>query len=203
MAKPSKCYVVWVGRKPGLYHSWSAAEQQIKGYAGARYKSFTSEDLARRSLAAGRDLAAVPTGEQADYPKQEALCVDAAWNSVHKQMEYQGVWLVSGEHLFHQGPFAHGTNNIGEFLAVVHAMAWLRQRDDLTTAIYTDSRTAMAWVKKGKANSQSLALGVISLELQQLIARAERWLAEHPKRNPLLKWETKLWGEIPADFGRK
>jgi ribonuclease HI len=40
-------------------------------------------------------------------------------------------------------------------------------------------------------------------DLLELIKRAENWLKENSFRNPILKWETKAWGEIPADFGRK
>jgi ribonuclease HI len=33
--------------------------------------------------------------------------------------------------------------------------------------------------------------------------RAEKWLLSNEFSNEILKWETKAWGEIPADFGRK
>jgi ribonuclease HI len=39
--------------------------------------------------------------------------------------------------------------------------------------------------------------------LFQLIERAEKWLKENTYTTPLLKWETDVWGEVPADFGRK
>ncbi len=223
MAKAGKYYVVWVGREPGLYRTWASAEQQIKGFAGALFKSFATQAEAEAALAAGPGSQSSASGRASgssqtsgrasaakanplaasNYPKGEALCVDAAWNSVQKQMEYQGVWLSSGELLFHQGPFAMGTNNIGEFLALVHALAWLDKQGDASMPVYTDSMTAMAWVRKKKANSQSLAEGRISPELVALMTRAEHWLQAHPKHNPVKKWLTKEWGEIPADFGRK
>jgi ribonuclease HI len=40
-------------------------------------------------------------------------------------------------------------------------------------------------------------------KLKEMIQRAERWLHNNEIANPILKWETKAWGEIPADFGRK
>lgn len=36
-----------------------------------------------------------------------------------------------------------------------------------------------------------------------LIERAEAWLNANTWQNPILKWDTENWGEIPADFGRK
>ena len=39
--------------------------------------------------------------------------------------------------------------------------------------------------------------------LFELIERAEKWLRTHKFSTQIVKWETKAWGEIPADFGRK
>jgi ribonuclease HI len=36
-----------------------------------------------------------------------------------------------------------------------------------------------------------------------MISRAENWLAANLKRNTVKKWQTEVWGEVPADFGRK
>ena len=33
--------------------------------------------------------------------------------------------------------------------------------------------------------------------------RATKWLKENNYSATIKKWETKKWGEIPADFGRK
>ncbi|MGB0789138.1 MAG: ribonuclease H, partial [Marinirhabdus sp.] len=39
--------------------------------------------------------------------------------------------------------------------------------------------------------------------LFELIARAEKWLRTNTYTTKVVKWETRAWGEIPADFGRK
>ena len=39
--------------------------------------------------------------------------------------------------------------------------------------------------------------------LFELIDRALVWLKENTYTTTIVKWETKAWGEIPADFGRK
>ncbi len=115
-------------------------------------------------------------------------------------MEYRGVHLPSGKEVFHFGP-VHGTNNIGEFLAIVHALALLKQKG-LSMPVYSDSRTALIWVQKKKCKT-TLVRTPQTEPLFQLIARAEKWLRENAITVPLLKWETELWGEVPADFGRK
>jgi ribonuclease HI len=107
----------------------------------------------------------------------------------------------TGKQIFHQGPYEHGTNNVGEFLAIVHALVMLEKKRS-TMPIYSDSSTAIGWVKKKHSNTE-LAADEKNAMLFELIDRAENWLAEHTFANPILKWDTQAWGEIPADFNRK
>lgn len=117
-------------------------------------------------------------------------------------MEYRGVMTDTGKEIFHLGPLRDGTNNIGEFLALVHVLALLKQKGREDIPIYSDSKIAIGWIKKGKANTKLEHTGH-NEPIFQLIQRAERWLANNSFANPILKWETDSWGEIPADFGRK
>lgn len=133
--------------------------------------------------------------------KADALAVDAACSGNPGPMEYRGVYLATGEEIFHYGP-VHGTNNIGEFLAIVHALALLKQRGRSMT-IYSDSRNALLWVRAKQCRTK-LARTARTEKLYQLIERAEQWLHTHDYSDiPLLKWKTSEWGEVPADFGRK
>ena len=116
-------------------------------------------------------------------------------------MEYQCIDLATGAQVFHFGP-VHGTNNIGEFLAIVHALAWLKQKGDCHTVIYSDSRNAMLWVKNKKCKT-TLAHTPRFSKAHEMIARAEKWLQQNEAPNKVLKWETKEWEQIPADFVRK
>ena len=130
-----------------------------------------------------------------------ALAVDAACSGNPGPMEYRGVYLATGQEVFHFGP-VRGTNNIGEFLAIVHGLALLKQKG-LNMTIYTDSRNAMLWVKARKCRTK-LKRDHRTEQLFQLIERAENWLKTHDWSDiPLLKWETSRWGDVPADFGRK
>ncbi|WP_288428441.1 ribonuclease H family protein [uncultured Spirosoma sp.] len=210
-AKKPKFYVVWKGRKPGVYDSWDEAKAQTDGFDGPLFKSFDSKVAA---LSAYKDKphqhigqGPKPAGKQGKLPglvgdpNEDSLVVDAAWNTATGDMEYQGIYLATRQRLFLMGPYRDGTNNIGEFLAIVHALAFLHQKNS-NIPVYSDSRTAIGWVQKKKANTKLEETGR-NAELFELIDRAETWLKTHRFANPVLKWETTVWGENPADFGRK
>lgn len=212
MGKQQKYYVVWVGVNPGIYHSWTECQLQTKGYKGAKYKSFESLEDAEHALnappeayvkrgVAKKESAAVPADRV--YPAavlQNSLAVDAACSGNPGMMEYRGVYVGNGQQIFHFGP-TYGTNNIGEFLAIVHGLALMKQKG-IEMPIYSDSVNALNWVKQKRCKTK-LPRNAQTEELFKLIERAERWLQNNSYTTPLLKWETKKWGEIPADFGRK
>ena len=133
--------------------------------------------------------------------KAMAWAVDAACSGNPGPMEYRAIDLQTGAEVFHFGP-THGTNNIGEFLAIVHALALLDKQHDTERVIYSDSYNAILWVHNKKCKTK-LARNPQTEGLYQIVERAEKWLQTHPVTPPVLKWETKKWGEVPADFGRK
>ena len=130
-----------------------------------------------------------------------AWAVDAACSGNPGPMEYQCIDLQTGAQVFHFGP-VHGTNNSGEFLAIVHALALMDKQGIKDKTIYSDSHNAILWVQKGKCKT-TLKRTPQTEQLYHILARAEYWLRTHPVTTPILKWETKKWGEVPADFGRK
>ena len=216
MANKFKWYVVWVGDQPGIYDSWEECKLQVEHYPNARYKSFNTREEAidafrgdtsqqmglLRSIAKG--MADRPVVNYAAFPDiiLESLAVDAACSGNPGTMEYRGVWTATGEVVFHKGPFKCATNNIGEFLAIVHGLALLKQMGNTTTPIYSDSRTAQAWVR-GRHCRTTLKRNDQNAALLDIVARAERWLINNDYPNRIIKWDTERWGEIPADFGRK
>ncbi len=129
-----------------------------------------------------------------------AIAVDAACSGNPGKMEYRGIDLATGAQVFHFGP-VYGTNNIGEFLAIVHALA-LMEKTGVKKTIYSDSYNAILWVKKQQCKTK-LERTPRTEQLFGIIARAENWLRTHTYSTPIVKWETKKWGEVPADFGRK
>jgi ribonuclease HI len=204
-----KYYVVWSGRKTGIFKTWSECEEQTKGYQGARFKSFTSLEEATKAFKDGASKSGTSSPKKTNVSSKakettsfeiESISVDAACSGNPGMMEYQGVYTKTGETLFHYGPVL-GTNNIGEFLGIVHALAYLKQKGENTT-IYSDSRTALSWVRNKKANT-SLERNSKTESVWQMLERAEKWLKENTYSNKVLKWETSQLGEIKADFGRK
>jgi ribonuclease HI len=210
--KKKKYYAVWKGHHTGVFESWDDCKAQIKDFKGAQYKSFDTFNAAKKAL----------NGNYKDYigkkkkftselseaqlkkigqPSYNSISVDAASSGNPGKMEYRGVDTKSKKEIFKQGPFEEGTNNIGEFLALVHGLAFLKKKKS-DRIIYTDSRTAMSWVKKKTCNSK-LVKSKKNKSLFELVERAEYWLNNNNFNTVIVKWETKAWGEIPADFGRK
>lgn len=207
--KKQKYYVVWKGVKSGIFTSWEDCKKQVLAFQGAQYKSFSSMSEAEIAFKKGYStLSSKPNKnilQKTNFNEKviwESLSVDAASSGNPGIMEYRGVWTKSGQEVFKSGPYPDGTNNIGEFLALVHGIAQLQKLQMYLTPIYSDSRTAMSWLKKKKAKT-TLEPSEVNGNLFELITRAEQWLENNEFKNPILKWNTKLWGEIPADFGRK
>jgi len=205
--KKQKFYVVWNGRNTGIFNSWEECFKQVDKYEEAKYKSFPTLEEAEKAFAGnkyhyiGKNAKSRPVVKRTGNPVIPSISVDAAWNTVTKVMEYQGVDTQTGQLIFRKGPYEDATNNIGEFLAIVHALALLKQKNN-PLPVYTDSITAMKWVRTKRANTKLLPTDA-NAELFEIIERAENWLKNNEFPNPILKWETKSWGEIPADFGRK
>ncbi|MEI6349121.1 MAG: ribonuclease H family protein [Bacteroidota bacterium] len=203
--KKSKYYVVWQGIVPGIYSSWDECQKQIQGYVGALYKSFESLPEAERALKESHKKHIGKTAKKelpiGATPIIPSICVDAACAGVPGPMEYRGVITHSKKEIFKMGPYPDGTNNIGEFLAIVHGLAFLKKNNS-NVAIYTDSVTAMAWVRHKKCKTKH-AESLQNKKLFDFIRHADLWLENNTFSNPILKWPTEIWGEIPADFGRK
>jgi ribonuclease HI len=201
-------YVVWNGVTPGVYSSWNEAKAQIKGYGGAIYKSFPTKGEAETAY---NDNPWLYIGKNVEKKKisshhipeiiKNSLSVDAACSGNPGLLEYRGVYVQTGEQVFHQGPFEKGTNNIGEFLALIHGLALLKQKK-FKIPIYSDSANAIKWVKEKKCGTKLERLPE-NESLFYMIERAEKWLRDNTYTTQIIKWKTDEWGEIPADFGRK
>lgn len=217
--KKPKFYAVMRGRKTGLFTRWDDCKRQVEGFQGAIYKSYPSQAEAEAAIAAYQQAGTLPfdhTAKAANPTAADATPADIIWNSLSVDaacsgnpgdMEYRGVWTATGEEAFRQGPFPEGTNNLGEFLAIAHGLALLQTLGSETPSyqtmpIYTDSRTAISWVRR-RAVKTTLKQTTRNAEIFALVDRALAWLQVHDYRNPILKWDTEHWGEIPADFGRK
>ncbi|MDQ1806011.1 ribonuclease H family protein [Chryseobacterium sp. CKR4-1] len=206
-----KFYVVWKGHKTGVFDSWEECKEQTNGFPNAEFKSFQTRELAEKAFNSdSKEFVGIkifePTLSKEELaligdPIEESISVDGACNVVTGIVEYQGVDTKTKKVLFKQGPFEGGTNNIGEFLAIVHGLAYCKKKN-INIPIYSDSKNAMSWVKNKKVKT-SQEKNDKNKELFDLIDRAIKWLENNERANKILKWETKAWGENPADFGRK
>ena len=207
MAKHQKFYVVWKGRKLGIFDTWEECDAQVKGFAGAEHKSFESREEAEQALHGTYQDAL----RQATTPKPlrddvlqeigESYSVDAACSGNPGVLEYRCVHNSTREEIFRRGPYPEGANNVGEFLAIVEALRLFKDQG-ITAPLYSDSRIAMGWVEKEECRT-TLAKTANNEELFRLIDEAKMWLSENEYTTSILKWKTDEWGEIPADFGRK
>ena len=210
MAKKRKWYVVWVGINPGIYDNWADCKAQITGFKNARYKAFETVKEAQEAFRGSatsylsKEDQNIVTSKRV-FPASidpNSLSVDAACSGNPGLMEYRGVRTGDAMQLFHKGPFEQGTNNVGEFLALVHGLAYLKQIGKENIIIYTDSKTAMAWVRNKKVKT-TLKKSAKNKVLFELMERGLRWLQSNSIKTRIVKWDTKSLGEIPADFGRK
>jgi ribonuclease HI len=210
--KKKKYYTVWKGHKTGVFETWNDCKTQITNFEGAQYKSFESLDAAKKAAKGNyfnyvgkkTDFKSELSAEQLKkigQPNYNSISVDAASSGNPGIMEYRGVDTKTKKQLFMQGPFEEGTNNIGEFLALVHGLALLKKNNS-DRILYTDSKTAISWVKKKNCNTK-LERDQKNKTLFELVERAIDWLKNNSYNTVIVKWETKAWGEIPADFGRK
>ncbi len=223
MSKKQKYYVVWQGKQPGIYTDWDTCKAQVQGVQGAQYKAFDTMAEAEQAIRlpynsvvesgkwkveSGKPSAlmvdengmtAVRAGVD-NPPILDALAVDAACSGNPGVMEYQGIYIPTRTQVFHyKAP--KGTNNIGEFLAIVHGLSYLKKHH-LNQIIYSDSVNAMSWVRQ-KVCKSKLPEDASTAELWDYVHRAEQWLRANTYTTEIRKWDTDRWGEIPADFGRK
>lgn len=216
-----KYYVVWKGRQPGVYDNLEDAMEQVEDFPGASFKGFDSPQAAANAFRQSeikndrRELGDILlASSRSNMPKKGApdyfsfpeidlngWAVDASCLGNPGRMEYRGVELMTGKELFRVGPFEKSTNNIGEFLAIVHALALQNQTGENHT-IYSDSVTGMAWVRNRKIKTQ-LTRSPENEKSFKMMERALSWLNTHAYNTKILKWQTERWGEVPADFGRK
>lgn len=236
MAK-QKYYVVWVGKKPGIYMNWSECQLQVNGFEGAKFKAYESKAEAELAYTQGwkshwgtsnKGKSPSSTSSQASSNKAKltgttkqassksaklagtaaqdvidyhTISVDVGTSGNPGPIEYKGVDTQTGEVLFSVGPVPNGTNNLGEYLAIVHALAYIAKTGD-TRNIYSDSMTAMKWVRQKSPNT-NLQRNESTKEMWDLVDRATEWLNSNTYTTKIMKWQTDRWGEIKADYGRK
>jgi ribonuclease HI len=219
MAK-NKYYVVWEGSKPGIYDSWSECQAQTNGYPQAKFKAYQSKAEAKVAYKEGwkkhwgksnstksntkkvsKKVSQPSLFEQPEEIDYDSISVDVGTRGNPGPIEYKGVDTQTGEVLFQVGPIENGTNNLGEFIAIIHGLSYLKKLGSNKT-VYTDSKTALSWIRNKKVAS-TLVRDESTKKVWELTDRALNWLHNNTYQNKVLKWKTEEWGEIKADYGRK
>lgn len=203
-----KFYVVWKWKNNWIFDSWDSCKENVIWFSDAKYKAFSSIDEAEIALKEWwekyyevKNVAKKVKVKNEDIPFfAESIAVDAACSGNPWEMEYRWIDLQTWEEIFHE-KFKIWTNNIGEFLAIVH---WLNYLWNDNRVIYSDSRIAISWVNQWKCKTQinSNENSDFSRTLDA-IEKAENWLKESEIKHKILKRNTEDWWEIPADFWRK
>jgi len=198
-----------------VYRTWAECQEQTNQFVDAKYKSYGSSEEAEQAFqegwkkhwgqkstpATGKEKQSVVVADQVGEIDMNSISVDVGCSGNPGIVEYKGVDTQTGELLFYQGPIQKGTNNLGEFIAIVHGLAYLQKKGSNKT-VYSDSKTALSWLKNKKINS-SLVRDSSTKEIWELTDRALKWVQSNSYSNKVLKWDTETWGEIKADFGRK
>lgn len=209
-----KFYVVWKGHSPGIYDSWEECKLQVDGFPGAEYKSYSSQDAATKAFRGDYQeeiklIKAIANhrNETINYEAipeiiEDSIAVDGACSKNPGPMEYRGVDVMTGAQIFHVGPLADGTNNVAEYLALIHALAFLKKTGNTHTAVYSDSRIALSWLRN-RGHKSNLQPTAANAKIFDMLRRADYWIQNNVSYNRVLKWDTEHWGEIPADFNRK
>lgn len=136
-----------------------------------------------------------------DEPIRDSICVDASSIQNPGPTEYRGVDTKTKQVIFEM-KYEQATVNIGEFLAIVHALALYKKEGKALKVIYSDSLNAISWVKQKKCKTKFENTSANS-KIFEHIQRAENWLQNNYYETKVLKWNTAAWGQIPADYGRK
>lgn len=212
--KRAKFYVVFKGRKPGVYKTWDECQRNTAGYPGASFSSFTSETEAYQAFAVGdlaewkkkaRGLQDERWSHAPPMRNGTFLVVDAACSGYPGPVEFRGVLMPGRAEAFKFGPYQAGSNNIGEYLAIITGFRWLHERS-MNIPVYSDSKVAIGWVLGEGICKTNMTKDQMGSVLQREVESAERWLRGPwaPTYKKLLhRWDTEEWGEIPADFNRK
>jgi ribonuclease HI len=166
-----KFYVVWAGRKTGVFTDWTTTHQYVDKYPGAKFKSFVSREEADQAFRAGRPATAPsqrPLLPKVTAPSRihiasvglqiycDGACEPNPGNSGSGIAVYRDGALAE---LWYGLYNANGTNNTAELNALHHAMLFAETAIsagltaqilcDSTYAINCISKWAAGWERKG------------------------------------------------------
>lgn len=183
MAK-KKFYAVKKGYNIGIYESWSTVEPLVKGYSGAKFKSFFSRDEAQTWLEGNGDMARRPASkkksnvsvEPGHHGAEILIYTDGGAINNPGPGGYGVVILTGTIKKEFQGGYRLTTNNRMELKACIVALQQV-QESSLKIVLYSDSSYVVnglskGWVKKWKKN------GWLTADKKQVLNR-DLWQELH------------------------
>lgn len=197
MAKnKNKYYVVWRGRETGIFDSWEACRASIDGFQGAQYKGYPTWEEAHEGHINGYwNETIIRKIDAADTEVIKRSFITDVQCDAEGTMTYSILDNETLTYIYQSPKYLDANNNVGQFIAIVHALAHLARTSD-TRPIYTTSDTAIAWTKKRECNTR-LCRTLNNTNLFDLLIRANSWIANNSFANQILKWNTASWGNPP------
>jgi len=162
-----KFYAVARGRKTGIFTSWPEAERQVKGFAGARFKSFKTK---QEALAFLKDPSYKTSGSSSKNFKSDSKTPKTGQGQAAKAAYPENAVMVytDGGAIGNPGPGGYGvvfesgetfcggfnltTNNRMELLAVITALEAL-DGETRPICLHSDSRYVVNGITKNWAKS--------------------------------------------------
>ena len=205
----NKFYVIWKWKNIWIFNSWEECKKNVIWFSDAKYKSFSHKKDAEIALKEWWEKYYKDKDKKHsvindfDIPYfSNGIAVDAACSGNPWEMEYRWIELKTWIEIFHES-FMIWTNNIWEFLAIVH---WLKYLWNDNRVVYSDSKIAISRVNQWKCKTLLNSKKNLKYDFSELfiaIESAESRIKENGIKHNILKWDTEKRWEIPADFWRK
>lgn len=124
-------------------------------------------------------------------------------------IEWRVVDLVTGHEIHRSNIYPQGTISLAELLAIYDGLKFFMDanlHNEEFPFLYTDSKVAYEWAN-GRPIKSSLPVNEATGPLWSMVWSDQGW-AELPEVRDVIKdklrmWNTKEWGENPADLGYK
>ncbi len=157
----SKFYAVKVGLTPGVYNTWEECQNNTKGYPGAKFKSFATEEEAL-AFVNGMDVKKEVKEEikKEDKPEGPIAYVDGSFDATTNRYSY-GAVIFDGDKEIHLSgvgddpEMASMRNVAGEIIGSQAAMEYALAAGMKEISIYHDYNGLAAWCIGGwKTNKE-------------------------------------------------
>ncbi|MDR0545328.1 MAG: ribonuclease H family protein [Mycoplasmataceae bacterium] len=147
-------YAVRIGRNPGIYESWLECEQQIKGFAGAMFKSFATIEEAQAFMHG--------ISKEVDVKDMLEIYCDGSYAKERPEFATYGVVIVKNNEVIMKFNGVvddhYNSNNItGEVFGVLKALKWVIKNNFKKIVIYHDYIGLSAWYDKSFTANTNIA----------------------------------------------